>query len=65
MIFGRTQNVASHLHQIQQQKNQNEIEEMRRELQNKDSVINNLRERLLELEDKVNVIQRDDKREKS
>ena len=38
---------------------------MRRELQNKDSVINNLKERLLHLEDKVNIIQRDEKREKS
>jgi hypothetical protein len=38
---------------------------MRKELKDKDGQINFLRERLLELEDKVNTIQRDDKREKS
>jgi hypothetical protein len=61
MNFGKTQ----HIQHTQQIRNQTEIEEMRRELKSKDSLINNLKERLFELEDKVNMIQRDDKREKS
>ena len=38
---------------------------MKRELRNKDILIQNLRERLLNLEDKVNGIQREEQRDKS
>jgi|JI102314A2RNA_FD_contig_41_2293151_length_547_multi_1_in_0_out_0_1 predicted nuclease with TOPRIM domain len=51
--------------QIKPEQTASELEEMRKELKDKDGQINFLRERLLELEDKVNTIQRDDKREKS
>jgi predicted nucleic acid-binding Zn-ribbon protein len=43
-------------HKKEVSKSNNEIEEMRKELKSKDGQIINLRERLLELEDKVNSI---------
>ena len=45
--------------------NLEEIEQMKRELMNKDLLIQNLKERLVTLEDKVNGIQREETRDKS
>jgi archaellum component FlaC len=58
-------NITPKQHKKVKEEDKSELEEMRKELQHKDSQIRNLRERLVELEDKVNTIQRDDKREKS
>lgn len=61
----RVEDYTEHSSYPQKQESAGEIDMMKRELHNKDLLITNLKERLQNLEEKVNLIHREEQRDKS